>query len=681
MKASKKEFIAEAEELIEEAQRLVLEIQDTISTGLNPDVINALFRTMHTLKGVSGLFNLEGISKLSHSLETLMDDVRLGRIETNLAVINFLLHNVDILRGLVEKIARDDAEGDVSGFIKEIGAFREAQKGGGEKPAAEDSIDPAIMRVLSEYEEHRLKTNIKDGKGIYLAKAVFSLDTFDKDLEELTKRIKTKGELISTLPTSSNVGDGFIGFNLMFGCSTAPEETRGGIDVDMDVLVSPRAAAAPQAAPQQAESQQTAPKQADVHLKSTTTTVRVDIDKLDRILNTVGELTLAKGAIRRIGSELVEQYGQSTLVHDIHKITQTLDRRLAELQDQVLEIRMVPIGQIFSRLAQVVRRYSVESGKRIELVLFGEDTEIDKYLAEEIVDPLMHIVRNAIDHGIELPEERKRKGKNETGMLVLKAYQKGNHVVVELEDDGTGIDVDKVRKKALEKGLIREDEAIDEKKVIELIFAAGFSTKDVVSDMSGRGVGMDVVKEKLSALGGFTEVATRKDSGTTFMLTLPITLAIIKALIVRVGTERFAVPLTSMSETLIVEHKNIQTIEWKEVYYLRGAMLPIVRVNRFFGLESLSNDRSFVVVVGFGERRVGLLVDELFGQQEIVIKSLGDYLKKTGGFAGAAEIGKHEVILVLDIEAIVDDSVLKQKGAAVIQAGPGIRQEINEPQA
>jgi two-component system chemotaxis sensor kinase CheA len=276
----------------------------------------------------------------------------------------------------------------------------------------------------------------------------------------------------------------------------------------------------------------------------------------------------------------------------------------------------------------------------------------------------MHLIRNAIDHGIEFPEERKKKGKKESGTITLKAYQKGNHVVVELKDDGSGIDTDRVLKKAIEKGLIDEDVELKEKEIIDFIFTPGFSTKDVVSEVSGRGVGMDVVKNKLSALGGFAEVETSRNAGTTFMLTLPITLAIIKSLIVRVGQEKYAVPLTSMSETLIIEHKDIQTIESKEVYYLRGEMLPIVRVNKFFGFAGDNAERSFAVVIGFGARRVGLMVDELFGQQEIVIKALSDYLKKLRGFAGAAEIGKHEVILVLDAESLIDDSVVKQKGGA-----------------
>ena len=659
MKSSKKEFIAEAEELIEESQRLILEIQDTFSTGLNPDTINALFRSMHTLKGVSGLFGLQGITNLSHSLETLMDDVRLGKIEVDERVVNFLFKNVDILKSIVDKLSQTDEEADSSGFVRDIEVFRDSLKGGAGLSAGGAVIDEAIMKVLSEYEEHRLKANVKGGKGIYLAKAVFPLETFDTSLAELTGLIKAKGELISTLPTSTNIPDGSIGFNLMFGSPGSLEDMKKDIPFDVETLVGPKGAT-------ELSPQSQLQAQPETHLKSTTTTVRVDIEKLDRILNTIGELSLAKEAMRRIGTELGETYGHTSLVYDIHKITQTLERRLAELQDQVLEIRMVPIGQIFSRLAQIVRRYSREIGKQIDLVMYGEDTELDKYLAEEIIDPLMHLVRNSIDHGIEMPEVRRMKGKKESGTVVLKAYQKGNHVVIELRDDGGGIDVEKVRKKAIEKGLVHEDAEMSEAETIDFIFTPGFSTKDVVSQVSGRGVGMDVVKEKLAALGGFAEVETKRGAGTTFMLTLPITLAIIKALIVRVGEERFAVPLTSMSETLIVEHKDIQTIEWKEVYYLRGEMLPMIRVNKFFGLPNQDTDRSFAVVVGFGERKVGLLVDELFGQHEIVIKSLSDYLKKLRGFAGAAEIGKHEVILVLDIESLIDESIIKQKGTAYV---------------
>ncbi|MFA4917979.1 MAG: chemotaxis protein CheA [Thermodesulfovibrionales bacterium] len=649
MKASKKEFIAETEDLLFECRQFILEIQDTFQTALNPDTINALFRAMHTLKGLSGLFGSKGITELSHALEALLDDIRLGKINVNEDAVNFLFKNLDILKAAIDGI-KEDKEQDLSRHINEIKSFRSSLKENVSGPELKGIIDEAILRVLSEYEEHRLKANLKGGSGIYLLKAIFDLSTFDTSLEELTKKIKSIGELISTLPVSENVPDGFIGFNLMFSSNRPLVEIKEETSGEIDVVAQARQL------PQQPQKKQ------EQSIKSTTTTVRVDIDKLDRILNTIGELTLAKDAVKRIGSELTEVQRYSPIVRDVYKISQTLERQLAALQDEVLEIRMVPVGQLFSRLAQVIRRYSREMGKDIELAMFGEDTELDKSLAEEIVDPLMHLVRNSIDHGIEPAEERRRKGKNEHGNIVLKAFQKGNYVVIEVIDDGRGIEMQKVRAKAVEKGLIEPDAELDERELVNFIFAPGFSTKETATEISGRGVGMDVVKEKLAKLGGFSEVYTKKNEGTTFTLTLPITLAIIKALIVQVGEMKFAIPLTAISETIAIEQKDLQTVERREVFYLRGEMLPIMGVGHIFQIETQRNDMTFAVVVGFGRRKLGILVDEIIGQQEIVIKSLGEYFKGLGGFAGAAEIGRHEVILVLDVESIIEKSLMKHEG-------------------
>lgn len=651
MKASKKEFIAEAEDLLFECQQLVIEIQGTYQTALNPDTINALFRYMHTLKGLSGLFGNKGITDISHALESLLDEIRLGKILINDTIVNFLFKNIDILRSAIDGV-KEDQEPDLTEDINNIKTFRTSLQEMAIEVSLHGLIDESIVKVLSEYEEHRLKTNIKSGNGIYLLKAVFDLSTFDKSLEETTKIIKSKGELISTLPTSADVPNGSIGFNLMFSTNMLLNGVKEHLGENIEVLVQGKQTAVQ---PQKKQEQS---------IKSTTTTVRVDIDKLDRILNTIGELTLAKDAVKRIGKELADAYHYSPFVQDINKISQTLERKLTELQDEVLEIRMVPVGQIFSRLAQVIRRYSREIGKEIELNLYGEDTELDKSLAEEIIDPLMHLVRNSLDHGIESSDERKKKGKKEHGRIVLKAFQRGNHVVIEVKDDGSGIDTEKVRETAIKKGLLEPDAKVEEREFIDFIFNPGFSTKDVVSEISGRGVGLDVVKEKLSALGGFIEVYTKKDKGTTFTLTLPITLAIIKALIIKVGQEKFGIPITTISETIAIELQDIQTIEWKDVYYLRGEMLPIISIAKNFNIETKKSDFSFAIIVGFGKKKIGLLVDEIIGQHEIVIKSLGEYFKGLSGFAGAAEIGRHEVLLILDIESIMEKSLIKQEGAS-----------------
>lgn len=653
MESPQKDFIAEAEELVEEAGRLLVEIQGTYATGTNPDTINALFRALHTMKGISSLFGFKGISEYSHALESLLDEIRLGKLDITGDVVQFLFSNIDVLNKVIKDIA-GDKEPDVSVYLKDIESFRKSAKEGGPAQKSQDPlsrIDESITKVLSEYEEHRLRANIKDGKGIYMARAVFSFTDFDKRLSRLTELIKANGELISTLPTSTDVPPDSIGFNLIFGSSKAKEELKQALDADIEEMLKQKAdtAAPPAQKPQ------------EVSLKSSSTHVRVDIEKLDSILNTINELILTKTAIDRIASEMSESFGHTRLVVDILKISQVFGRRIAELQEQVLEIRMISIGQIFSRLSQITKRYSNETGKYVDLVTYGEDTELDKHLAEEIADPLMHIVRNAIDHGIESPEERKAAGKSEGGTIILKAFQRGNHVVIEVKDDGSGINIERVKKKALEKGLIAPGSELDRREILDFIFMPGFSTKAAVSEVSGRGVGMDVVKESLLSLGGFVEVETEDGKGTTFRLTMPITLAIIKALIIKVGSERFAVPLTSLSETLVIMDSDLQAIEGKSIYNLRGEMLPIVSIAGVFDLKSEASGRSFAVVVGYGDRRLGLLVDEMIGQHEIVIKSLGDYFKGLRGFAGAAEIGRHEVILVIDTESLIEEFISKQR--------------------
>ncbi len=655
MKSSESDFIAECEDILDDATRLLLEIQESAEKGIDPDLINALFRAMHTLKGLGGLFGHDDVSEISHALETLLDEIRLGKAEMTDEAISLFLKYTDVLRSLVTKPKEEKVE--TESYTNEIKSFSDRLKQGTKEEGPGATIDESILKVLSEYEEHRLKTNIKQGRGIFMIKPHFFLSEFDTSLSTLTEKIKVSGELISTMPTTEDVPEGSIGFNLMFGSQEEPQVLDATLGYKVEVLVTPKAKEPP---PQQIKSVEAPAADAT---KMSTSMVRVDINKLDRILNTIGEISLAKNAIKRIWSEMTDEYGHSPLVRDIYKASQTLERKLGELQGQMLEIRMVPVGQIYRKLAQVIRRYTREVGKKIDLKMFGEDTEIDKYLAEEIVDPLVHIVRNAIDHGIEPAEERRAAGKPETGSVTLKAFQRGNHVVLEVSDDGKGIDPEKVRKKALEKGIIDADSELTGKDVMELIFMPGFSTREVVSEVSGRGVGLDIVKDGVSGLGGFVDVSSRKNLGSTFTLTLPITLAIIKVLLARVGKNVFGIPLSSISETLAIEHSSLQSIENRKVFNLRGDLLPVTRLKEVFKVEGdADTTKSSAVIVGFGERRMGLLVDELIGQNEVVIKSLGEYLEDVKGFAGAAEVGKHETVLVLDIEGIIEECMMR-KGA------------------
>jgi two-component system chemotaxis sensor kinase CheA len=353
---------------------------------------------------------------------------------------------------------------------------------------------------------------------------------------------------------------------------------------------------------------------------------------------------------------------------DLHKAQRGLERKLNDLQEGILEVRMVPIGQIFTRLSQVVRMYAKEAGKEIDLELRGEETELDKLMIEDLADPLMHLVRNAIDHGIETPEERKRLGKPERGSVKLTAYPKGNHVVITIEDDGAGMDAAGIAAKAVEKGILAPDHGLDSttdrREILDLIFLPGFTTREKVTEISGRGVGMDVVKRNVSKLSGMIDIQTEPGAGTIFTLTLPITLAIIKALIAESGGRTFAIPLSSVLEIQHATSGQVETVEGREVMAVREDTVPLLRVTEVFHLPQQERDAFYVILVGLAERRVGIIVDNLRDQQEIVIKPLGKRLAEVPGIAGATELGdRRGVVLVLDVESLIEGAMKKTAGA------------------
>jgi two-component system chemotaxis sensor kinase CheA len=394
----------------------------------------------------------------------------------------------------------------------------------------------------------------------------------------------------------------------------------------------------------------------------------VDIYKLDSLMNVVGEMHLVKNIIGRITKELRAMQGVTGISADLYKAQRSLERKLNELQEGILEVRMVPIGQIFTRLAQVVRKYAREAGKEIDLHLQGEETELDKIMIEDLADPLMHLIRNAIDHGIEAPDIRRQLGKPEQGIVNLTAFPRGNHVVITIEDDGAGMDPSRILDTAVEKGVLPPDHGLDlerdREEILDLIFLPGFTTNKTVTEMSGRGVGMDVVKRNVSKLSGMIDINTEPGVGSTFALTLPITLAIIKALVIETGGQTFAIPLSSVLEILQATDDQVETIEGREVMAVRNDTIPLLRLTRAFNLAAdHESDAFFVILVGIAERRLGIIVDRLKDQQEIVIKPLGKRFSETPGIAGATELGdRRGVVLVLDVESLVDGAL---KRAAV----------------
>lgn len=659
-----KEFLGEAEEIIEKLNLDLVTLGDGIESGeVDPEQLNSIFRGAHSLKGLSGMFGFDDISTLAHHMENLLDSLRLGKVGLNGTLVGVLFDALEILSRLVHgKGENEEYSIDFAPVLSRIEGLLDG--GGGDKGSllAQLNVEPGILNVLTEYEEHRLLENLKKGRNLQSVKVSFSLSSFDQDLAEITDILKKRGEVISTLPCAGDVADK-IGFQLLYGTSATVAEVVAALgreDAAVELLGA-KHAAAPLAEKEpvgEVEAAAGGQEAAGTSLRSISRTVRVDIDKLDSLMNVVGELVLSKTAIAAVTDRL-RSGGDPELAVELQKAVRVLERRLDELQKGVMEVRMVPVGQLFEKMVRIVRRVASEHGKKVDIDIRGGDTELDKLIMEDLSDPLMHIIRNAIDHGIESPGERLALGKSEKGMITLWASQKGNHVVVEVRDDGRGIDPDGVRRKAVQKGLIAAGVELSRDEVYDLLFMPGFSTRDEVSDLSGRGVGMDVVKNNISALSGMIEIDSCPGAGTTIAITLPITLAIIKALIVRVCGKTYAIPINAVMETLMVEAATVRTIERREVIDLRQSTLPLLRLEEIFKLpvSSRRSGRLFVAVVGLAEKKLGIVVDELLGQQDVVIKSLGTALSFVRGIAGAADLGNQKTILVLDVGGLMSEAL------------------------
>jgi two-component system chemotaxis sensor kinase CheA len=671
-----KDFLAEAEEILDQLSGDILSLGDSVGKEeCSPETVNSIFRSAHSLKGLAGMFGYAEIAELAHNLESLLDYLRLGKIELSEYTLVVLFDAVEVLGTLVRSAnSGSGGQADLTPVLDRINACISGARL--EKSALSPTdmgISEKILHALTEYEEHRLRENIARGKPLFLIHAAYSLDTFDRELGELIDLLKSSGEVISTLPSAEEGLENSIGFDILFGTEKKTEEPFclqnlkgatflriGGSSTGPDEPreVNPSLS-------RQEDSVDTASAEDEaspVTARSISQTMRVDISKLDDLMNIVGELILFHGTVASI-SEKMRSQGFSSLAVELAKTAKGMERKLNELQKRVMDVRMVPVGQLFEKMSRIVRKISRDQDKQIELRLSGADTELDKMIVEDIADPLMHIIRNSIDHGIETPAERRNAGKEERGVIRLSSYQKGNHVVIEVEDDGRGIDSEKISRKALELGLIETTEGLSQKDILEILFLPGFSTAAQVSDISGRGVGMDVVKNNIAAVSGTVEIESRYGAGSRVIITLPITLAIIKALLVETSGRSYGIPVTSVRETLSLEEVEICTVERKEVMQLRESTLPLLRLERFFKClrcDDLS-DSSYVVVVGEKDRRVGIMVNDLLGQQDIVIKSLGDTFKGVSGVAGAADLGDQRTILILDVSGIVSETT---KGGA-----------------
>ena len=655
---AREEFTSEAEELLDTLSRDLVDFEAQ-GKNVRPELVNKIFREVHSLKGLAGMLGFGEISELSHSLEDMLDRLRMGKIAISKELIDLLYDAVDSLNRLVISINDSSMAGlvDMTALTRRIHHIitnQPQQKH--DDPLSELTLDEQTRKSLTEYEEHRLLENVRAGKHILSLEVTFDFSDFDERLRALTAGLSEAGEVISTLPAIPTGNVNGIAFRLLYG-SMLNDAAVQALAPDATVSSLRKAATPAVLGPADATVAPVEPVEEEMSLRSLSQTVRVDIAKLDHVMNIVGELIIEKTQLETLARAMTLQQARMAS-HELGKISRNLDRKLNELQKSVIDIRMVPVGQIYSKLSRTVRKIARELNKEIELVLRGEDTELDKMMVEELTDPLMHIIRNALDHGIEHAEQRRAAGKSAVGHVTLNAYQQGNSVVLDVTDDGRGIDPEMIRKVAVARGLVGEKEAIDQQRAYELMFTAGFSTAATVSEISGRGVGLDVVKRNIQELKGTIDVISRVGEGTTFRVSLPITLAIIQALIVEAGGEKFAIPLTSVEESLRIYSRDIRTVERREVFTLRDYTLPLLRLADAFSLtddhEHGPDTKWFVVVTRAGEKTVGILVNALVRQQEVVIKSIGERLKTIPGIAGATEIGESEIVLVVDVGSLID---------------------------
>jgi len=691
-----KEFVSEAEEILERMRLDLADLSDQRAAGeeVDPELVNRLFRSAHSLKGLANLFGFDPVQNLAHHLEDVLDGLRLGRVLLSVAVVDVVDRTASLFAKLLSAVGDTAAIEAMSEAVQALIAEIELAKQPVETQAEEFAtldIEASLLRALTEYEEHRLRENLRRGRNILLVDATFEIISFEEGLSELTTAIREIGEVLSTLPAPGESSKAQICFSLLVASDLTstevdarfefpdttvrsvaaarnPAPAAAGKSVSTSVsepiaTVDPPDGAAPATSNDAPQIQPPDPREFE-SLKSISDTVRVDIRKLDELMNLVGELVIQRSALGDLVSRLHGDPATARIGSDFGKVHKALDGKLRELQSAVLEVRMVPRRQVFEKVSRVVRRLRVELEKDVRLELCGADTELDKLIVEELVDPLMHIVRNALDHAIESPNERAEKGKDPQGCIKIDAFQRGNHVVIAVSDDGRGIDRERLRAKAEAKGVIEPGDVLTDKENLDLIFAPGVSTRDEVTETSGRGVGMDVVRHNLAPLGGVVDVDSEPGQGTTISMTLPITLAIVRSLLVAVADQRFAIPLNTVQETLSIDPEQIQRSEDREILNHRGDALLLLRLSDAFGLPGLSRDeKSFVVVLGMGDSRIGLIVDRLEGQQDTVIKPIQGPIPTIRGIAGATELGDQYPVLVLDVSALLADALRRKEAA------------------
>ena len=609
------DFLVEAFELIEQLDQDLVEL-DTRPEDL--ELLNSIFRVAHTIKGSSSFLSFDVLTKLTHHMEDVLNKARKGELKLNEGIMDVVLESIDMMKTLLYCIrdnGNDTAIGmDLDDIINRLEAVSEGKEISEvvEEEVVEEETEPEPEEEVSEADYAKMSDDEVEAE----IERLLSEKKAEAKKKKAAKAEKASEPKAKSKPTPVP--------------NTANKPTKSG-------------ASAPPAKKQASVLEQT---------------IRVEVSRLDHLMNLIGELVLGKNRLLKIYDDVEERYEGEKFLEELNQVVSAISLVTTDLQIAVMKTRMLPIAKVFNKFPRMVRDLSRELGKGIELRISGEETELDKSIVEEIGDPLVHIIRNSCDHGVEDGETREQWGKSKTGLIELKAYNEGNSIVIEITDDGKGLDADLLRSKAIERGMINEQEAdaMSDKEAFALIFKPAFSMAAKVTNVSGRGVGMDVVKTNIEKLNGIIEIDSEVGKGTAIKMKIPLTLAIIQALLVGAQEEYYAIPLASVSETVRISLEEIYTVEGRNVLRLRDEVLSLVRLSDIFGVKQVyePGEHTYVVVIGLAEAKLGVIVDTLVGQEETVIKSMGDYLQGINGIAGATIRGDGGVTLIVDIASLMD---------------------------
>ncbi len=645
------DFLIEAFEMNEQLD------QDLVELEHNPedlDLLNRIFRVAHTIKGSSSFLNLNILTRLTHNMEDVLNRARKGEIKITPDIMDVVLCSIDLMKTLLVTIrdtgsdTNNGKENEIEEAVKQLQAITSQNLEGAKETSG--TKEAPKEEVKKEAEKENTEEN-KENKAKAPTTENFSSDNPLADEPDLDYSNMSAEEVEAEIE------------RLLNKRQEADKERRAQKKQEAKQEVTQTKETPKTETPKAPKTETKAKAKADTEENKAPSigveqTVRVDVRRLDHLMNLIGELVLGKNRLIRIYSDVEERYDGEKFLEELNQVVSSISAVTTDLQLAVMKTRMQPVGKVFNKFPRMVRDLSRELGKSIELIIEGEETELDKSIVEEIGDPLIHIIRNSCDHGIEPLEERRRLNKPETGKVQLSAYNEGNHIVIKISDDGKGLDPVMLKEKAIEKGVIseRDAEGMSDREAFNLIFKPGFSTAKVVSNVSGRGVGMDVVKTNIEKLNGIIEIDSEVGVGTTQKLKIPLTLAIIQALLVGVQEEYYAIPLSSVLETVRISQDEIYTVDGKSVLRLRDEVLSLVRLSDIFKVDAIleSNSDVYVVIIGLADQKIGVIVDYLIGQEEVVIKSLGYYLKNTRGIAGATVRGDGKITLIVDVGAMME---------------------------